>query len=138
MATENGFSRSVLSAAFVTLGRRLNEHRQGLADECRATASGFNVFEFIDPTENTLSDILRFLLDPTASHGQGDIFLRALVGRTRPGLLLNFAYATVARESPTYSIKQHRRRIDIVITIDGFTLAIESKKFAGEEKKTDP
>lgn len=38
-------------------------------------AGDFNVFDFISPDENRLSDILAFLLNPGAAHGQGNIFL---------------------------------------------------------------
>jgi hypothetical protein len=44
----------------------------------RKQATGFNVFDFIDPDENKLSDVLAWLLDPKGSHGQGDVFLPQL------------------------------------------------------------
>ncbi len=44
----------------------------------RKQATGFNVFDFIDPDENKLSDVLAWLLDPKGSHGQGDVFLLLL------------------------------------------------------------
>jgi len=38
--------------------------------------SGFNVFDWIEPDENTLSDLLRDLLDPAGTHGQRSAFLK--------------------------------------------------------------
>src|SRR3954447_12663738 len=38
-------------------------------------AEDFNVFDFLRPDENCLSDIVAWLLDPRGSHGQGGAFL---------------------------------------------------------------
>ena len=103
-----------------------------LAAQRRITADGFNVFDFIDPSENVLSDILHFFLDPTASHGQGAMFLQSLIKRVRPDLTIDCTQASVVRESLTYSIRKHRRRIDLLVTLDDFVLAVENKKFTGE------
>jgi len=79
-----------------------------------------------------LSDILVFLLDPSASHGQESLFLRSLIGRLRADVSANCRSATIMREALTYSIPECRRRIDILITLDDFVLAIENKQFTGE------
>ena len=39
-------------------------------------ASDFNVFNYIQPNENTISGIIADLLNPRGSHGQGVIFLQ--------------------------------------------------------------
>lgn len=105
--------------------------RQRLID--RRLATGFNVFDLIEPDENRLSDILAGLLDPKGDHGQGDLFLRLLLdalglasqaGRAR--------HCAVLREAPTYGIQKHRRRMDIMVDA-GVLLAIENKVDALEQ-----
>jgi hypothetical protein len=38
-------------------------------------ASGFNVFSYVRRDESSLSDVIRDLLDPSGTHGQGRLFL---------------------------------------------------------------
>jgi hypothetical protein len=96
--------------------------------------AAFNVFDWIRPKENELSDILRDLLDPQGSHGQGEIFLQLalnelfkLPSATKPA---EFAHPIVIREAPTYD----GRRIDLLIgaTSRLLSLAIENKPWAEE------
>jgi hypothetical protein len=126
------FSRHVLADAFVDLHARLASHQRERAQFYRCEAPKFNVFDFIQPSENTLSDILQFLVDPESSHGQGGLFLKLLLERVDPGLALDVEHAIVAREALTFTILARHRRIDLVITLAGFTLALENKKFADE------
>jgi hypothetical protein len=126
------FSKEALLLAFEELADRLKTSRIAAEATHRKTAAGFNVFDFIAPSENILSDILAFLLNPDASHGQGPLFLEILVARVRPGMPLPFDPVRVAREALTYSILRNRRRIDILVSLPEFVLAIETKKFSGE------
>src|ERR1700688_527905 len=75
----------------------LLRHRHGLAEnireftstlqvklvDCRKAdlflAQDFNVFNFIQPNENRISDIFAWLLDPGGTHAQGETFLRHFV-----------------------------------------------------------
>ena len=82
---ESDLPRSVLVAAFDSLAPKIETYRAEIAVR-QHTNPQFNVFDFIKPTENTLSDILRFFLDPAESHGQGDIFLLSLINRLISGL----------------------------------------------------
>ena len=61
-------------------------------------ATGFNVFDLIEPDENKLSDILADLLDPKGSHGQGDLFLRLLLQQLDLGK--TFAPRFIAHNHP--------------------------------------
>lgn len=103
----------------------LAETRQRRID--KRQASGFNVFDMIEPDENKLSDILRMLLDPSGDHGQGDLFLRLLLKQlklhTGPGQTTR---AIVRREAPTYGILKWRRRMDVLVEA-GVLVAIENK-----------
>ena len=47
-------------------------------------ATGFNVFDLIEPDENKLSDVLAGLLNPKGAHGQGDLFLRLHLRAAQP------------------------------------------------------
>src|SRR5438067_1440936 len=97
--------------------------------------SAFNVFDWIRPKENDLSDILRDLLDPQGSHGQGRIFLHLALSElfklpsdTKPA---EFTRPTVIREAPTYD----GRRIDLIDAGSRLlSLAIENKPWAEEGK----
>src|SRR5437016_1388508 len=41
----------------------------------------FNLFNFWNPQENKISEILSFFLDPNESHGQGDAFLQIFIDK---------------------------------------------------------
>lgn len=116
-----------LQMFFRAVRRRVEsaESKQRYIDKHQAT--GFNVFNLIEPDENKLSDILADLLSPKGSHGQSDLFLRLLLQQLRldpdPEHTRN---ATVRREAPTHGIRKFRRRMDIFIEA-GALVAIENK-----------
>jgi len=87
-------------------------------------ASSFNVFDYIDPNENGLSDIIAELLNPNGSHGQGDIFLKG--------------FLEIIVEQKGYSTQNANlyRRIDITIEFDSgkSAIGIENKPWAGEQE----
>ena len=94
----------------------------------------FNVFDLIQPDENTLSDILRDLLDTNGSHGQGDLFLGRLFKKLGYGSFLqNPRKAKVYREAPTNTIPNRRRRIDLLVEAD-VLIGIENKKDSPEQE----
>lgn len=126
------FEREDLVGAFCHLETMMARHRTEVSEQRRRDALGFSVFDFIQPSENVLSDILALLLRPDGSHGQGMLFLQSLVERLCPGVKLHGEEALVAREARTFTISHNLRRIDIVIDADDFVLAIENKKFTGE------
>ena len=135
-ATEKEFARgssrllttqSEFERFFAAVSHRveLAETQQRRRDKKRAT--GFNVFDLIEPDENKLSDVLAGLLDPEGCHGQGDLFLRLLFKQlglgSDPKLTKN---VTVLREAPTHGILKYRRRIDVLVEA-GAWVAIENK-----------
>jgi hypothetical protein len=101
----------------------------------RQWATSFNVFDFIEPDENKLSDVLAWLLDPRESHGQGDLFLRLLFKQLGLGadakLTMN---AMVQREAPTFGIEKYRRRMDVLVEA-GEWLVIENKVDSPEQQE---
>ena len=110
----------------------LTETQQRRRDKRCATA--FNVFHWIAPDENKLSDILKDLLDPKGSHGQGDLFLRLFFKQlglgSNPKLTKN---AAVKREAPTHGILKYRRRLDVFVEAS-VLVAIENKVDALDQK----
>ena len=109
------------------LDRQLNHH----------LAYRFNVFEYLRTDELGLSRIISDLLDPEAKHGQGHLFLQALlqllgVNSGGPDTGLMGTRVTVER------VIKEQRRIDIVVEMpadDGrYCLAIENKPYADDQK----
>jgi hypothetical protein len=119
------FSGASRSIAAMEINRHVSDRTQ---------ASRFNVFDFIEPDENKLSDVLALLLDPNAAHGQGAAFLGLLfqqLGLKRDTKLL--ISAKVRREAATHTIANSRRRMDVLVDA-GALLAIENKVDALEQK----
>jgi len=101
----------------------------------RKEATRFNVFDLIEPEENKLSDVLKLLLDPRGSHGQGDLFLRLLLQQLgfSPDHLRT-ASARAHREAPAQVVSNQRRYIDVLVE-SGVLLAIENKVDAPDQPK---
>ena len=111
----------------------LTDRLQSQLDQRLAT--GFNVFQLIEPDENKLSDILADLLNPKGTHGQGDLFLRLLLERLElaadPQLVRE---ATVQREALMPGAQNDQRRMDVFVKA-GLLLAIENKVDSPEQPK---
>ena len=91
-------------------------------------ANRFNVFRWLS-REVTLSSIIRELLDPSGTHGQGDVFLRSFLGMV--GLDDQRDIDPKVRptcEEPTRYATNPDRRIDIFLRLDSrFAIGIENK-----------
>ena len=102
----------------------------------RRVAHKFNVFDFLDKKEIGLSQIIAHLLNPSASHGQGTLFLQhflKLVKNDGNWDHLNSKNVKVGTEHST----ANNRRMDIHVASWGeepFRLAIENKPYAGDPK----
>src|ERR1051326_3811380 len=71
--------RVALAGFYATLTPRLDKARAYRLELDRYKATRFNVFDYVRPDENRLSDILHDLLDPSGTHGQGAIFLNCFL-----------------------------------------------------------
>lgn len=92
-------------------------------------APSFNAFNLFDPNENTLSRIAQNLFDPRGTHGQGSLFLNALldaIGLEQVGPL---DVVKVEREVLT----DEKRRIDLVIETPTALVGIENKPWAKQQ-----
>jgi hypothetical protein len=100
----------------------------------RLLATRHNVFEYIEPNENALSDLIRDLLDPAGKHGQGDTFLREFINIMKAPVP-SWNSCSIYRENVTSLIEHTLRRIDLLIDFGNFGIAIENKPWAGEQKE---
>ncbi len=100
----------------------------------RQLARRFNVFDFVDTQETGLSRVVAYLLRDD-SHGQGSLFLEALLG----GLECHDWELDGCRTSVTTEQEASGRRIDIVVDISGGSgrrcLAIENKPYAEDQPR---
>ena len=116
-------------------------------------ATDFQVFDYIIPDENRLSDIIVNLLNPNGTHGQGSIFLELFLStienilkRNRVTganlsklksvkLNLNSYKINILREVLTSNINASQRRMDILATIGNLGIMIENKPWALDQEK---
>ena len=124
-----------LQAFFGNLGYRLKLLEETRAQTDVLLSSRFNVFSFIEPDENRLSDIIATLLDPKGAHGQGDKFLREFLKSVCQTDSARCASATVLREDFTTFIKSDRRRMDVLVEMEDLAVAIENKPWAREQEE---
>jgi PD-(D/E)XK nuclease superfamily len=96
----------------------------------RQHALDFNVFDFLRRDELGLSEIIRWMLDPDASHGQGAEFLRAFIESHQIDGRFAIDCAISEVEVATHSIEASQRRIDVHVSCGAFILAIENKPYA--------
>lgn len=132
-APANAVSRIQLANFFRVVGHSLAASEKARLRHDKKLATGFNVFHFIEPDENRVSDVLAFLLNPKDTHGQGDLFLRLMFGQL--GLVADAKHtqhAKVRREATTDRILNSRRRMDILVEA-GAVLAIEIKIDSSEQ-----
>lgn len=107
------------------------EHARSLYAE--RLAPSFNPFQFISTDELGLSRVIGWMLDPTASHGQSDRFLAALVRHlSLPWDQITCKQAKVRLEAPTSHLDA-ARRIDLLVQSGGRALAIENKPYAADQ-----
>jgi hypothetical protein len=115
------------------------KYRLKLLDQTRVhtdrfLATRFNIFDYLEPNENLLSDIIADLVDPTGTHGQGDIFLKELLSLICKDVQPAWKSCAVNREDLTTFIDSNRRRIDVLIDFGNRGIAIENKPWAPEQK----
>ena len=130
--------------------------RQGLAvlgpvvaELDRHLARRFSTFAYIHLDENLMSDVLADLLRPDFGHGQGDLFLSALLRHLREDKATQEGIACilpdgstrsqvrVVREALTTHIEAWNRRIDVEISMrvgkERVAIAIENKPSAEDQ-----
>ncbi|MBL8234025.1 MAG: PD-(D/E)XK nuclease family protein [Bryobacterales bacterium] len=92
----------------------------------------FNVFDYIDPNENRISQVIADMLNPRGRHGQGKIFLdRFLTVIGQEEQVFRSAQARVHYQTPTTA--STAGLIDITIDLADFGVGIENKPWAIEQ-----
>ncbi|MDB5585911.1 MAG: hypothetical protein JWP26_881 [Devosia sp.] len=107
---------------------KLDALREGI-DLYGATA--FSIFSIFAPNENTLSRVIVELFDPSGSHGQGLLFLSAMLNSIDVPRVNQREAVRANREVLTRA----RRRIDIVIETPRYVIGIENKPWAIQQTK---
>ncbi|HZS55322.1 MAG TPA: PD-(D/E)XK nuclease family protein [Bryobacteraceae bacterium] len=127
-------SEEELHAFFSALSERLKIIADYEARVARFEAPRFNLFDgtYIGSPENKITEIIRDLLDPKGSHGQGEIFLRRFLKRVGFERAVN---ADIAKARvKTQHFTQEGRPIDLTIRIGKYILGLENKIGAREQK----
>ena len=92
---------SLISINQVIENFRLQREKNELYDSNR-----FNPFQFLQTDEMGLSKILAFLLDPTETHGQGDLFLNSFLKFINKHQFLAYKKVNIYREKTTQKTTQ--------------------------------
>ena len=70
-------------------------------------ANRFNPFRFMETSENGLSAVLAFLLDPQETHGQRDLFLNSFLKMLGKHDFLAYDHVRVITEQTTFNGRRH-------------------------------
>ncbi|WP_083923497.1 PD-(D/E)XK nuclease family protein [Amorphus coralli] len=99
-------------------------------------APGFSVFSLFGDRETTLSRVLADLLDPNGSHGQGLVFVNALLEMLKLDRLSRLDRSVDVRTEAPVPVKGRdtNRRIDILIETSDRLIGIENKKWTGQSE----
>lgn len=131
MSTFESQSKAIDNLLFTTASQ-LSSYRSFLNLYEAELSPSFNSFNFIQPNEPKLSDIIADLLDPKGSHGQGAVFLHLFLDIDKILAALKGQFeivsdVSVRRERAT----DENRFIDIVVCKPGvFGIGVENKPWA--------
>lgn len=119
------------------------QFRLKILDETRKAtntylARDFNIFNYIQPDENRISDIIADFLDPEGDHGQGSFFLDQFLNLKnipKHSEIPPDSKVFVMREYATDKIANSQRRMDILVKFrsSSFLLGIENKPSAMDQ-----
>lgn len=139
----NAYSQSTESTATSGFERDLREFHSTLAlrldllDQARKSlnvylSKDFNVFDYIEPDENGISQVVADLLDPKGPHGQSKVFLDSfLMAIGHSEQICDSDQARV--HCQTHAIASTGGFIDITIDLPEFGIGIENKPWAVEQ-----
>lgn len=125
---------------------KLSEISNRLRMEKRSRGDAFNIFTELGLTTDEVklhSSFVAMLLNPDATHGQGDIFLKTFIEmleeKRNPGqlpLYLDTPNTVVKVEKDIGAVKgEHGGRIDIYMADNnGYFVIIENKIYAGDQE----
>jgi hypothetical protein len=125
-----------LSSLLERIGPLASDDRRQREKITAEEAPEFHALSFFNSREVVVSQILAYLLTPTAQHGQGDLFLKSML-KALGVPIRKLQSVVVQAEAPCYTLSG-KRRMDIFIRFgaaeDDTVVAIESKShFAGDQ-----
>lgn len=124
-----------LASFFAELRARRHALEQAYADFAPNLAPNFNTFDFVQPDEMLLSEMIGALLNARHNHAQGNLFLRLFLSAIGASefLIDDTRDAKIILESSTYLLENTGRRIDIEINLGQFGIAVENKPWAADQ-----
>ncbi len=130
---DHELTAAVLAEFYQTLDLRLSMLRDARRELNSHLALDFNVFSYIDPDELRLSDLIKELLSPTGSHGQGDLFLRRFLQILK--IPAPTGAVVIRREEWFEYPPGTRGSIDLLIDFGAghFVIGLENKPRASEQ-----
>lgn len=134
--TNKSHNFNFLTRYYSDLQFRLSLYNKAKKEMDTYISSDFNVFDYIQPNENKLSDIFADLLNPDGKHGQKDTFLKEFIKMLG---IVDFEYefikCKITREDSTVYIKNSKRRIDITLNFENrYEIGIENKPWDFEQE----
>lgn len=126
--------RARLHAFYDTLSLRTSLLRESRREMNAYLAMDFNVFSYMDPDENHLSDLIKDLLSPEGKHGQGGVFLNLFAQQLGLELPLGDQRLRVLREVPITFPPASYGFLDLLVDGGSFGIGIENKPWAGEQR----
>ena len=121
-------SEKIYSEVLTKVGFKIKEYQETKKAKDRLEATDFNFLDLFGPGENKVSELLVFLLNPDAPHGQRDEFLKKFLKSCNLDQIGSFK--NISCEKPIHG----NRRIDIWIEFSEFTIAIENKIWAYDQE----
>jgi hypothetical protein len=119
------------------LDRVLREARR---EANRVAALDFSIIDLFWCDESRLSNVIKDLLDPNGTHGQGELFLSLFLSRVNLALPenkrlppTNLGQTQASLEVSTDTLENSQRRIDIVLINPAWVLGIENKPWTYEQ-----
>lgn len=111
-----------------TVKARIDVHNEFKKEYDKQLAFDFSLFQFFAIGENKISQVLAYFLDEKQNHGQGAIFLNEFIKTFSSKEIEVIGSINICEKRIT-----QKKRIDIYIELNDFTIAIENKIWADDQ-----
>jgi len=123
-----------LDRFFSSLKQQVRMVRNAQRERDLFIARDFSVFDYIEPNEPKVSQIVADLLRPNGEHGQGVVFLAEFLKQLGAPVDARLEDARIETETPTVHIPNSKKRVDILIDLTTSGVGVESKAFGAEDQ----
>jgi len=134
MSSNRTITGSDITLFLTAFGTKLAVHDSAVAYIDRKLSTKFNPLELLLPGEVGITALLRELLDPNGTHGQGPKFLLSFLKMLDLPTPSEPQDAKVFAEHYTRHASVIGRRIDLLVSYDDYAIAIENKLGASDQK----